>query len=267
MDDIYALYDEEGKSNTSNSQSIPSTNANENAYTSSSPNNNNNNNDTLGVDDQEVVTKQRKVYQKLDGNKLLTEGGINYVSKKISKKRLFKGRGHEKGDLNRILAEYQMWAHKLYPKANFTDFIELCKKAGDSRAVKNKRYEIIDLEKQNLTLEDSEMQKNMGEVDAMLDEYKRNNGRDNDKENHKPQSESAPEADNYDDDMPDDDEMDELMAKLKQGKSEQFNSNDDDDDIPNYDELEELMGGNNNKNETNKEFEDEEAALAAEFGF
>jgi len=45
----------------------------------------------------------------------------------------FKGKNHEKDDLNRIMGIYQNWSHRLMPSLQFDDFIEkaegLCKKA------------------------------------------------------------------------------------------------------------------------------------------
>ena len=91
--------------------------------------------DLLGVD-QEV--KQRKKRVKLDEESLQSLNGLNKLlisSKKIK----FKGKGHEMEDLSNLVQFYQLWAHKLYPKAQFEDFIVIVEKLGHKTTVQELR--------------------------------------------------------------------------------------------------------------------------------
>jgi hypothetical protein len=101
--------------------------------------------DSLGV--EEVVVKPRKKIAKLDDDKLLGPLGIPRLKQKIIPRFKFKGKGHEKRDLAKILSAYQIWAHELFPRANFADFISICKKAGDSRVLKVHRRQWVDDER------------------------------------------------------------------------------------------------------------------------
>lgn len=89
--------------------------------------------DVLGVD-EEVVVKKRRTMAKLDDDRLINPTiGIPYLQRKVVSTlmpRLKKRKGEELRDLSTILQFYQLWAHKLYPKANFGDFIQIARTAG-----------------------------------------------------------------------------------------------------------------------------------------
>jgi hypothetical protein len=89
--------------------------------------------DVLGID-EEVVVKKRRTMAKLDDDRLINPTmGIPYLQRKVVSglmPRLKKRKGEELRDLSTILQFYQLWAHKLYPKANFGDFIQIARTAG-----------------------------------------------------------------------------------------------------------------------------------------
>lgn len=105
-------------------------------------------NDVLGVN-EEVVVKKRRVFAKLDENRLLSAHGISAFRSNVVKKFKLRGKGHEREDLANLLGGYQLWAHSLFPKANFADFIQMCKKAGSTRTIKMYRRQWLEEEKTN----------------------------------------------------------------------------------------------------------------------
>lgn len=120
--------------------------------------------DVLGVDD-EITVKPRRVQVKLDEDKLMHPAyGIPYLQSRVITKllpRIGKAaahrnhssnssksqRGNELKDLTRILQFYQLWTHKLYPKANFADFISLARNVGKRKRMRVWRSSWIDDEK------------------------------------------------------------------------------------------------------------------------
>ncbi|KAK7020571.1 chromosome segregation in meiosis protein [Favolaschia claudopus] len=54
-----------------------------------------------------------------------------------TKKIKIKGKGHEAGDLNRLLQVYQFWTHRLYPKTPFKDTVDRVEKLCHSRRMHN----------------------------------------------------------------------------------------------------------------------------------
>ncbi|CAA9966445.1 hypothetical protein CFE70_010033 [Pyrenophora teres f. teres 0-1] len=109
---------------------------------------NSNRNDTasggLGVDEEIVVTKKRQPAPKLDDQRLLSDPGIPRL-RKISKERLrFKGKGHEYGDIARMLNMYQLWLDDLYPRAKFADALAIIEKVGHTKRMQMMRKDWID---------------------------------------------------------------------------------------------------------------------------
>lgn len=105
--------------------------------------------DVLGVDD-EVVVKQRRVLIKLDEDKLMATRGIPYLQTKVGSKlmpRLKKQKGSGLRDLSKILQFYQLWAHGLYPRANFQDFIQMARATGKKPRIRMYRQQWISDEK------------------------------------------------------------------------------------------------------------------------
>ncbi|KAI4642694.1 chromosome segregation in meiosis- protein [Alternaria incomplexa] len=107
----------------------------------------NKNSDTaggLGVDEEIVITKKRQPAPKLDDQRLLSDPGIPRL-RKISKDRLrFKGKGHEYGDIARMLNMYQLWLDDLYPRAKFADALAIIEKVGHTKRMQLMRKDWID---------------------------------------------------------------------------------------------------------------------------
>ncbi|KAL5388418.1 hypothetical protein DPSP01_002992 [Paraphaeosphaeria sporulosa] len=98
----------------------------------------------LGIDEEIKVVKKREPIPKLDDNRLLSDPGIPKL-RRISKERLkFKGKGHEYGDIARMLNMYQFWLDELYPRAKFADGLAMIEKLGHSKRVQMMRKEWID---------------------------------------------------------------------------------------------------------------------------
>ncbi|ETI22235.1 hypothetical protein G647_06308 [Cladophialophora carrionii CBS 160.54] len=106
--------------------------------------------DTLGLDSEIKIKKQRKPVAKLDEARLLSAPGIpklradarmpNFLTKKLR----IKGKGHEFSDVAKLLNYYQLWLDDLYPRAKFADALQLVEKAGHSRRMQVMRREWID---------------------------------------------------------------------------------------------------------------------------
>ncbi|EAT84515.1 chromosome segregation in meiosis protein 3 [Parastagonospora nodorum] len=100
--------------------------------------------DGLGIDEEIIITKKRIPIPKLDDNRLLSDPGIPRL-RRISKDRLrFKGKGHEYGDIARMLNMYQLWLDDLYPRAKFADALTIIEKVGHTKRMQMMRKEWID---------------------------------------------------------------------------------------------------------------------------
>ncbi|EUC42750.1 hypothetical protein COCMIDRAFT_102682 [Bipolaris oryzae ATCC 44560] len=98
----------------------------------------------LGVDEDIVITKKRQPAPKLDDQRLLSDHGIPRL-RRISKDRLrFKGKGHEYGDIARMLNMYQLWLDDLYPRAKFADALAIIEKVGHTKRMQVMRKDWID---------------------------------------------------------------------------------------------------------------------------
>ncbi|KAK5782096.1 hypothetical protein RI543_000418 [Arxiozyma heterogenica] len=89
--------------------------------------------DSTVLDPTAVTTKTRRAQVKLTGERLMdSERGLPYLMK-IGKKRLhISSKKSNFENLSSIIRIYQLWAHQLYPKAKFNDFIILCQQLGKS---------------------------------------------------------------------------------------------------------------------------------------
>ncbi|CCE62403.1 hypothetical protein TPHA_0C02500 [Tetrapisispora phaffii CBS 4417] len=95
------------------------------------------NNDPTAVDSTmndptAVVTKKRKPIVKLTAERLLSDNGLPYVMKNARKRIHISKNKSPCDNFNNILLFYQLWAHNLYPKAKFKDFIKLAQGLGKS---------------------------------------------------------------------------------------------------------------------------------------
>lgn len=79
-----------------------------------------------------VSIKQRTPQIKLTAERLLSEKGLPYVIKNAPKMIRISKKRNTYDNLNNIVRFYQLWAHELYPKAKFKDFLALCQTLGRS---------------------------------------------------------------------------------------------------------------------------------------
>lgn len=102
----------------------------------------------LGIDEEVVVTKKRIPIPKLDEFLLISDPrGLSRL-RVIGKERLrFKGKGHEYGDVTRMLNMYQLWLDDLYPRAKFADALAMVEKAGHTKRMQVMRKEWIEMAK------------------------------------------------------------------------------------------------------------------------
>ncbi|ODV98439.1 hypothetical protein PACTADRAFT_48205 [Pachysolen tannophilus NRRL Y-2460] len=106
-------------------------------------------NDILGLE-KEVQIKTRRKLVTLNQDKLLSRNGLPYIQKNYKRIKLHHGKDYgssvgKSGDftsshyyknLSNILQFYQLWAHNLFPKANFTDFIKLANRQSSGNSAK-----------------------------------------------------------------------------------------------------------------------------------
>lgn len=87
------------------------------------------------TDPTSVLTKTRKPMVKLTAEKLLSDKGLPYLMKNGPKRLYISKRKNAHDNFSQILQFYQLWAHELYPKAKFKDFIKLCQTLGKNDRV------------------------------------------------------------------------------------------------------------------------------------
>ncbi|XP_056606550.1 TIMELESS-interacting protein [Triplophysa dalaica] len=83
------------------------------------------------------MPKRRSVKRpqpKLDSNRLISEKGLPAL-RTLFDNVTFKGKGHEAEDLKLLLKKMENWAHRLYPKLQFEDFIEKVESLGGKKEV------------------------------------------------------------------------------------------------------------------------------------
>ncbi|KAJ1649677.1 chromosome segregation in meiosis- protein [Dispira simplex] len=72
--------------------------------------------------DQIKPTRKRRVVPKLDATRMLSPEGLVYLKTKGPLLKLY-GQGHEAADLAKLMQFYRLWAHQLFPKLAFPEFI------------------------------------------------------------------------------------------------------------------------------------------------
>ncbi|TIC20606.1 Swi3-domain-containing protein [Wallemia mellicola] len=77
--------------------------------------------------DEAGTEKPKRVLAKIDPERLLGQNGLPALLAS-SKNWKFRGKGHEIEDLKKLLSYYQLWAHKMFPKTQFSDTIEKVEK-------------------------------------------------------------------------------------------------------------------------------------------
>lgn len=71
---------------------------------------------------------------KLDSQRLISERGLPALRTLFDNVH-FKGKGHEAADLRLLMQKMENWAHRLYPKLQFEDFIDKVEKLGGKKEV------------------------------------------------------------------------------------------------------------------------------------
>ncbi|KAM9183805.1 TIMELESS-interacting protein isoform 1-T2 [Dugong dugon] len=71
---------------------------------------------------------------KLDAQRLISERGLPAL-RHVFDKAKFKGKGHEAEDLKKLIRHMEHWAHRLFPKLQFEDFIDRVEHLGNKKEV------------------------------------------------------------------------------------------------------------------------------------
>jgi len=71
---------------------------------------------------------------KLDATRLKSDRGL-YILPKLFTDVEFKGRGQEAHDLKLLMSRLEHWAHRLFPKLSFDDFIERLERLGSKKEI------------------------------------------------------------------------------------------------------------------------------------
>ncbi|KAK0162313.1 hypothetical protein PV327_008660 [Microctonus hyperodae] len=98
------------------------------------PKENDENNETARRIDPETSRKRvvRKPIPKLNTARLRGPKGVQTIEKYFEGFK-FNGKGHEKNDLDRVMKRLEHWAHRLFPKYQFNDFLEKVEALGAKR--------------------------------------------------------------------------------------------------------------------------------------
>nr|Q6DBR4.1 RecName: Full=TIMELESS-interacting protein [Danio rerio]AAH78398.1 Timeless interacting protein [Danio rerio]AAI63996.1 Tipin protein [Danio rerio] len=83
------------------------------------------------------VAKRRTVKRprpKLDANRLISEKGLPAL-RTLFEDVKFKGKGHETENLKLLMLKMENWAHRLYPKMQFEEFIDKVENLGGKKEV------------------------------------------------------------------------------------------------------------------------------------
>ncbi|USP74014.1 Chromosome segregation in meiosis protein 3 [Curvularia clavata] len=176
-------------------------------------------NGDLGVDEEIVITKKREPAPKLDDQRLLSDPGIPRL-RKISKDRLrFKGKGHEYGDIARMLNMYQLWLDDLYPRAKFADALAIVEKVGHTKRMQIMRKDWIDEGKPRRAAEpDSEEEVDAAAQESVVQQsIEKMDGVENGSEQQRDMGNPAADATAHTaDEEPNEDELDALLAQSEE---------------------------------------------------
>ncbi|KAI8380890.1 replication fork protection component Swi3-domain-containing protein [Radiomyces spectabilis] len=113
--------------------------------------------------------KERTRLKPLDADLLLSANGLSKIRHQAPWIQ-FQGKGFEDSDLRKLMEFYQMWAHKLYPRLRYKDFVEKAYKActharckvtlaewqDEYYQSKRKPDDLVSTELSGMTLEDEE---------------------------------------------------------------------------------------------------------------
>ncbi|KAM9275527.1 TIMELESS-interacting protein isoform 2-T2 [Morus bassanus] len=86
--------------------------------------------------DAAVATRKavKRPMPKLDAQRLISERGLPALRHMFDNVK-FKGKGHEAEDLKTLIRHMEHWAHRLFPKLQFEDFIDKVESLGNKKEV------------------------------------------------------------------------------------------------------------------------------------
>ncbi|NXG45188.1 TIPIN protein, partial [Psilopogon haemacephalus] len=86
--------------------------------------------------DSAVATRKavKRQIPKLDAHRLISERGLPALRHMFDNVN-FKGKGHEAEDLKTLMRHMEHWAHRLFPKLQFEDFIDKVESLGNKKEV------------------------------------------------------------------------------------------------------------------------------------
>ncbi|XP_009902241.2 TIMELESS-interacting protein [Dryobates pubescens] len=86
--------------------------------------------------DSAVATRKavKRHMPKLDASRLISERGLPALRHMFDNVK-FKGKGHEAEDLKTLIRHMEHWAHRLFPKLQFEDFIDRVEMLGNKKEV------------------------------------------------------------------------------------------------------------------------------------
>ena len=166
---------------------------------------------TKDIDEEVKVKKQRKPIPKLDDNRLLSQEGIPRL-RKITKSRLkLRGKGHEFGDISRLLNKYQLWLDDLYPRAKFRDALDMVEKVGHSKRMQVMRKAWLDATKPYQRDASPAEEPEVAMAGALPDSDAEGGTENVSRENEN--TDAGVSGDATSNNAPDDDELDALLAE------------------------------------------------------
>ncbi|NXP50043.1 TIPIN protein, partial [Heliornis fulica] len=84
--------------------------------------------------DSAVRKAVKRSMPKLDAQRLISERGLPALRHMFDNVK-FKGKGHEAEDLKTLIQHMEHWAHRLFPKLQFEDFIDRVESLGNKKEV------------------------------------------------------------------------------------------------------------------------------------
>ncbi|KAJ6662862.1 hypothetical protein lerEdw1_011066 [Lerista edwardsae] len=86
--------------------------------------------------DASVATRRavKRPMPKLDADRLVSERGLPALRSMFDNVK-FKGKGHEEADLKTLIKHMEHWAHRLFPKLQFEDFVDRVEQLGNKQPV------------------------------------------------------------------------------------------------------------------------------------
>ncbi|XP_060611347.2 TIMELESS-interacting protein [Anolis sagrei] len=86
--------------------------------------------------DSPVTTRRtvKRPLPKLDAQRLISERGLPALRSMFDNIK-FKGKGHEEADLQTLIRHMEHWAHRLFPKLQFQEFVDRVETLGNKKPV------------------------------------------------------------------------------------------------------------------------------------